>query len=125
MDTDNLRTKVTDESEYHPTVDGIYFTSVLTNSSHRDGAIYNNKLIQKEFLEVDIADCAESKSVSGPNDQISFAIFFMDSQMIIFFGNYILMNICADLFSFVGVGEPRDQSYFANLDWNLSQPRLG
>jgi len=61
MDTDNLRTKVTDESEYHPTVDGIYFTSVLTNSSHRDGAIYNNKLIQKEFLEVDIADCAETR----------------------------------------------------------------
>ncbi|XP_066324832.1 uncharacterized protein [Miscanthus floridulus] len=53
MDTDNLRTKATDESH-------IYFTSVLTNSSHRDGTIYKNKLIQKEF-EGDIADRAETR----------------------------------------------------------------
>lgn len=61
MDTDNLRTKSTDESGYNPTEDGIYFTSVITNSSHRDGAIYKNKLIQQELSEGDIADRAESK----------------------------------------------------------------
>lgn len=76
MDTDNLRTKATDDSEYHPTVDHIYFTSVIQNSSHRDGAIYKNEFIQKDFLEGDIADRNESKSVCGPNDQISFASFY-------------------------------------------------
>ncbi|RLN42352.1 hypothetical protein C2845_PM01G10520 [Panicum miliaceum] len=63
MDTNNLRTKATDESKYDPTVDYIYFTSVITNSSHHDGTIYKNKLILEDFLKGAIADRNENISI--------------------------------------------------------------
>jgi hypothetical protein len=53
--TDNLRTAATNELiEYNPTV--IRTARVVRNSSHRDGAIYNNKRLQEEFFEGDLAE---------------------------------------------------------------------
>jgi hypothetical protein len=64
----NLRTAVTKELiEYNPTVADILTARIVRNSTHRDGAIYNNTRLQEDFVEGDLADRNESKCFKWPN----------------------------------------------------------
>ena len=65
--------------------DYIFFPSIIANSSHRDGAIYKNKLLKENWYDIDINDHTESMY---PNDHFCCRIFHI-LEMSIFAQFYI------------------------------------
>ena len=68
LDTANTREKVTsvkkltnEVTDSNPTkVADIFIPCIYSNSSHRDGAIYKNKLFMENWFDIDITDHNES-----------------------------------------------------------------
>ena len=68
LDTANTREKVTsvkkltnEVTDSNPTkVADIFIPCIYSNSSHRDGAIYKNKLFTENWFDIDITDHNES-----------------------------------------------------------------
>lgn len=63
-------------TEYNPTLDDTRTARIVRNSSHRDGAIYSNKRLQRDFVEGDLADRNETRlepmMFSKPTDVLMF-----------------------------------------------------
>ena len=71
MDTEKIETKCMDIEKMKKTTEKVenwwYLDSNYPKSSHRDGAIYRNWLIKKEWEDVDITNRNESKWSNGKN----------------------------------------------------------
>lgn len=84
MDTTNIREKAAKDDIYaNPAFGEIWFPAIYKNSTHRDGAIYENMNLRKEWFDVDIADRNESKFDPNEKKKISFS-----------FDVYDVVNIC-------------------------------
>jgi len=77
LDTQNVVTEVDKELiDCKPRMDRVYLVPVIKNSSHRDGAIYRNWLVKKEWEgEVDFTNRNESKWSKGKICLIFFSLY--------------------------------------------------
>lgn len=78
MDTTNIREKAAKDDIYaNPAFGEIWFPAIYKNSTHRDGAIYENMNLRKEWFDVDIADRNESKFDPNEKKKSRFLSMYM------------------------------------------------
>ncbi|GJM93312.1 hypothetical protein PR202_ga09858 [Eleusine coracana subsp. coracana] len=121
MDTSNIREKAVDDDIYaNPAARGIWFPHVYKNSTHRDGAIYENMNLRKEWFDVDITDRTEtllepamlSKATEECSYDLGYCLFHFPRHMLQFFSVTLaccpVSNAPLQLYGYIAVRDLRD-----------------
>ncbi|CAO2183824.1 unnamed protein product [Urochloa humidicola] len=105
--------KVTNEvTDNNPTAAVyIWFPSIIANSSHRDGAIYKNKLLKENWFDIDITDRHETRLEPMMFSKATEGLYF-PRNMLQFFSVTLaecsISNNSIQLYGYIAARDDRD-----------------